>query len=173
MPKILITIFIILFLISVFVFFSKEAVAPAPSETQEEATEEPTEDVSDVAEDAPPPIVPEEKTTSDVTIEKVELEKRGEAWNVYVTLLHPDSGWDHYADMWRIVDENGNIIATRVLAHPHVGEQPFTRGLSGVDIPLRHSVLYLEARDTVHGLTERIRIDFVENIDDRIIIRRL
>ncbi|MGH1411949.1 MAG: hypothetical protein ACRBB0_00555 [Pelagimonas sp.] len=52
-----------------------------------------------------------------------------------VTLTHPDTGWDHYADGWRIEDATGKVLGLRVLAHPHVTEQPFTRSLSGVDIP--------------------------------------
>ncbi|WP_386679584.1 hypothetical protein [Loktanella sp. R86503] len=54
----------------------------------------------------------------------------GAGWYIDVTLAHPDTGWDHYADGWRIEDEKGNVLATRTLLHPHVNEQPFTRGLA-------------------------------------------
>ena len=49
---------------------------------------------------------------------------------IAVTLSHPDTGWDHYANVWRVFDADGNQLAERVLAHPHVTEQPFTRGTS-------------------------------------------
>ena len=52
-----------------------------------------------------------------------------------VTLLHEDTGWDHYADHWRVLTPDGDEIARRVLYHPHVDEQPFTRSLGGVDVP--------------------------------------
>ncbi len=47
-----------------------------------------------------------------------------------VTLSHPDTGWDHYADIWRVYGPDGAQLAERVLAHPHVNEQPFTRSTS-------------------------------------------
>lgn len=68
-----------------------------------------------------------------------------------VTVLHEDSGWDHYVDKWDILDENKNIIATRILYHPHEHEQPFTRGLDQVKIPANSSVFYIRAHDKVHG----------------------
>jgi hypothetical protein len=52
-----------------------------------------------------------------------------------VTLKHADSGWDHYADKWQVVGAYGTVYGTRVLAHPHVNEQPFTRSLDRVEIP--------------------------------------
>lgn len=51
---------------------------------------------------------------------------------VSVTLRHPDTGWDHYADAWEVLDTDGARLGLRVLAHPHVNEQPFTRSLSGI-----------------------------------------
>ena len=54
---------------------------------------------------------------------------------VSVTLSHPDTGWDHYADGWEVLDAAGNSLGLRTLLHPHVTEQPFTRSLSGVTVP--------------------------------------
>ena len=48
---------------------------------------------------------------------------------ISVTLSHPDTGWDHYADGWSVFAPDGTLLGTRVLAHPHVNEQPFTRSL--------------------------------------------
>jgi hypothetical protein len=54
-------------------------------------------------------------------------------------LRHGDTGWDDYADGWRIETPAGEVLGTRVLHHPHVEEQPFTRSLGGVEIgPERH-----------------------------------
>ncbi len=66
---------------------------------------------------------------------EVTATQTGDSWRFDVTLLHPDTGWDHYADGWEIVDAAGNVLGSRPLAHPHVNEQPFTRSTSGVMIP--------------------------------------
>lgn len=72
-------------------------------------------------------------------------------WQAKVTLKHADSGWDHYADSWRVVDSDGNVLGTRVLYHPHVEEQPFTRQLSTLVIPSTVNTVYIEAHDKLHG----------------------
>ena len=68
-----------------------------------------------------------------------------------VTLRHADSGWDHYADRWEIRDGEGTVLATRVLAHPHVNEQPFTRSLGGVALPASLNSVTVVAHDSEHG----------------------
>ena len=77
-----------------------------------------------------------------------------------VTVRHADAGWDHYADRWQIVAPDGQVLAARVLHHPHVDEQPFTRSLSGVQIPESVSRVSVRAGDSVHGFGGReIQID--------------
>jgi len=68
-----------------------------------------------------------------------------------VTVQHADTGWDHYADQWDVVAPDGTVLGTRVLYHPHVDEQPFTRSLSGVRIPARVKQVTIRAHDKVHG----------------------
>jgi len=68
-----------------------------------------------------------------------------------VTLRHADTGWDHYADRWQVLGPGGKVLGTRVLAHPHVNEQPFTRSLSGVKIPAGVKRVQVRAHDKVHG----------------------
>lgn len=77
--------------------------------------------------------------------------KSGGAWRFDVTVRHGDTGWDHYADAWRIVGPDGTVFGTRTLYHPHVNEQPFTRSLSGVKIPAGVTSVTVEAHDSVHG----------------------
>ena len=72
-------------------------------------------------------------------------------FDIDVTLRHADSGWDHYANRWEVLAPDGRVLATRVLAHPHVDEQPFTRGLSGVPVPREFTWVRLRAHDLVHG----------------------
>lgn len=69
--------------------------------------------------------------------------------SVSVTLAHPDTGWDHYADGWRIELEDGTVLGTRELLHPHVDEQPFTRSLMVSDLPT--GPLFIRARCSVDG----------------------
>jgi len=68
-----------------------------------------------------------------------------------VTLKHADAGWDHYANEWIVVAPDGTILGSRVLYHPHVHEQPFTRSLSGVSIPADIKQVTIRAKDSVHG----------------------
>lgn len=86
-----------------------------------------------------------------VKVQNVKVSKSNGSYTFNVTLLHADSGWDDYADAWRVKDMNGNILGERVLAHPHVNEQPFTRSLSGVKIPDGVKSVVIEAHDTVSG----------------------
>lgn len=80
-----------------------------------------------------------------------EAERQREAWRVSVTLAHGDTGWDDYADGWRVELADGTVLATRVLAHPHVEEQPFTRSQSGVDVPDGTRTVLIRARTNVDG----------------------
>ena len=70
---------------------------------------------------------------------------------VEATLRHADTGWDHYADKWDVLAPDGGLLGTRVLLHPHVDEQPFTRGLSGIVVPPGVDRITVRAHDSVHG----------------------
>lgn len=76
-----------------------------------------------------------------------------------VTIRHADEGWDHYANGYEILDLQGNVLGTRVLAHPHEHEQPFTRSVSGVKIPASVDQVQIRAQDSLHGYGEPIQID--------------
>ena len=67
-----------------------------------------------------------------------------------VTVRHADEGWDHYANRWEVLTESGEVLATRVLRHPHVSEQPFTRDLPGVKLPEEIQRVRFRAHDSVH-----------------------
>ena len=84
---------------------------------------------------------------------RAEASRSSTGWTVSVTLAHPDTGWDHYADGWRGETEDGTVLGLRDLVHPHETEQPFTRSLNGVDLPTRGAV-YIRARCLVDGWSE-------------------
>jgi len=68
-----------------------------------------------------------------------------------VTVKHDDEGWKHYANRWEVLSPDGTILATRVLAHPHDNEQPFTRSLGNVKIPSDLVEVVVRAHDLVHA----------------------
>jgi hypothetical protein len=67
-----------------------------------------------------------------------------------VTAKHDDEGWEHYANRWEVLSPDGEILATRVLAHPHDNEQPFTRSLGSVKIPSDLHEVVVRAHDLIH-----------------------
>jgi hypothetical protein len=85
-------------------------------------------------------------------IEKVDVERAADgSYSFHVTVRHADTGWDHYANAWSVLAPDGTLLGERVLYHPHVDEQPFTRSLSGVSIPDGISKVIVRARDSQHG----------------------
>jgi len=98
-------------------------------------------------------------------IQSVRVRSQGEGvWSFDVTLAYPDTGWDDYTDGWHVESEDGEILGTRILLHPHVGEQPFTRGLSGVAIPAGTAEIFIRSHDLVSGYSqERVAVQLVED----------
>jgi hypothetical protein len=83
-------------------------------------------------------------------------------WTFHVTVQHPDTGWEDYADGWDVVLPDGTVLKpdadspfTRLLLHPHVEEQPFTRSQSGIAIPPDVTAVNVRAHDIVDGFGGR------------------
>jgi hypothetical protein len=79
-------------------------------------------------------------------------------WTFRVTVQHPDTGWEDYADGWDVLTPDGEVLKpdpnspfTRLLLHPHVGEQPFERSQSGIVFPPGVSQVRVRAHDLVDG----------------------
>jgi hypothetical protein len=84
------------------------------------------------------------------------IETGNNSWHFSVSVRHRDEGWDHYSNVWQVVHpETGVVIGERVLAHPHDNEQPFTRSLSGIQIPRRLDEVTVRAGCTIHGFGGR------------------
>lgn len=89
-------------------------------------------------------------------------------WTFYVTVEHPDTGWDDYADGWDVLTSQGEVIKpdpdspfTRLLLHPHVEEQPFTRSQHGISIPESVEKVIVRAHDIVDGFGgQEVLVDF-------------
>ena len=81
----------------------------------------------------------------------------GEEWEFFVTINHPDKGWDDYSDGWDVMLLDGTVLKTnsgdlftRELAHPHVNEQPFTRSQK-IIIPADQNLVIVRVHDNVDG----------------------
>jgi hypothetical protein len=81
-----------------------------------------------------------------------------DTWTFHVTVRHPDTGWEDYADGWDVLTPDGTVIKpdpespfTRLLLHPHENEQPFTRSQSGIIIPADVTQVRVRAHDLVDG----------------------
>jgi hypothetical protein len=78
--------------------------------------------------------------------------KDNNLYDFSVTVRHNDEGWDHYANIWQILDmKTGTILGERILQHPHENEQPFTRSLSDVKIPKNIKKIIVRAKCNQHG----------------------
>lgn len=88
-------------------------------------------------------------------------------WTFRVTVSHPDTGWEDYADGWDVVTPDGTVLKpnpddafTRVLLHPHENEQPFTRSQQGIAIPEGVTTVTVRAHDSVDGFGGReVQVD--------------
>lgn len=83
-------------------------------------------------------------------------------WTFHVTVSHPDTGWEDYADGWDVLTPDGAVLKpdpgsrfTRLLTHPHETEQPFTRSQSRIAIPDGVMQVTVRAHDLVDGFGGR------------------
>lgn len=92
------------------------------------------------------------------------LKTAEDTYTFHTTVRHRDEGWEHYANVWRVIpaDDNSAVSSTvsntvsstvsngeRVLLHPHDNEQPFTRSQNNVTA---NGTVRIETADNVHGL---------------------
>jgi hypothetical protein len=82
----------------------------------------------------------------------VQLRPAGErVYDVAVTLSSPYDTPERYADGWRVLDPEGNVLGTHTLLHDHANEQPFTRTQRGLAIPEGVTEVTVEGRDQYYG----------------------
>ena len=135
-------------------------IAPSPTPvspaTPAPSTELPT--IPPTIENPTTATVPtKEEGNADVLYVRAVLESSG-TWTFHVTVEHPDTGWEDYADGWDVVTPAGEVLRpdrssqfTRLLLHPHENEQPFTRSQSGIVIPKDVTQVRVRAHDIVDG----------------------
>ena len=82
----------------------------------------------------------------------VELSSTGDrVFDVAVTLSSPYDTPQRYADGWRVLDPDGEVLGTHTLMHDHASEQPFTRHQRGLLIPAGIDEVTVEGRDQANG----------------------
>ncbi len=74
----------------------------------------------------PSPVTPGEGAGNADVLHVRAVEGAGGDWTFHVTVQHPDTGWDDYADGWDVVTPDGTVLQpdpdspfTRLLLHPH------------------------------------------------------
>ena len=141
----------------------------APEATRTELPEE-SASATPAAEATPTPTVPpsdtptsseESAANADVLFVRAALGSDGR-WTFHVTVEHPDTGWEDYADGWDVLTPDGEVLRpnrdypfTRQLLHPHENEQPFTRSQSDIVIPEGVTQVRVRAHDLVDGFGGR------------------
>jgi hypothetical protein len=123
-----------------------QPTAPSPTEP----THTPT--------DTPSPTLPVSGTGNADVLHVKAVQAADGTWTFHVTVRHPDTGWDDYADGWDVLTPDGTVLKpdpdspfTRLLLHPHENEQPFTRSQSGIIIPSGVTQVRVRAHDLVDG----------------------
>ena len=79
-------------------------------------------------------------------------------WCFGTSVRHKDDGWDHYANSWEVIDLAGNQLDSRILHHPHVNEQPFTRSKCNIHIPAEMLKVIVRAKCNKHGFGGKVLV---------------
>jgi hypothetical protein len=106
-----------------------------------------------------PTDLPTTSGTADAHVDFVRaVQAEDGSWTFHVTVSHPDTGWEDYADGWDVVTPDGLVLKqnesdpfTRLLLHPHETEQPFTRSQSNLVVPEGVAQVTVRAHDLVDG----------------------
>jgi hypothetical protein len=121
---------------------------------------------------SPMPTPQPTRTAANADVEHVRAVQSADgSWTFYVTVRHPDIGWDDYADGWDVVTPTGEVLKpdpdsqfTRTLLHPHQDEQPFTRSQGGIVIPEGVSQVQVRAHDLVDGFGGQVvQVDLAQD----------
>jgi hypothetical protein len=134
------------------------ACRPAtPAPTDPTATPAPTEPTATPA-TTPSPTPPGDGGANADVLHVKAVQAADGTWTFHVTVRHPDTGWEDYADGWDVLTPDGTVLKpdpdspfTRLLLHPHETEQPFTRSQSGIVIPPDVTRVRVRAHDLVDG----------------------
>ncbi|WP_025273208.1 hypothetical protein [Haloglycomyces albus] len=91
----------------------------------------------------PPPEYPE--------IVDAVAERSHGRFTVTVTVSSPYDSSERWADAVRVLDSEHEPLHVHEFDHPHPTEQPFTRSIPDVGIPIDVTEIHLQARDSSNG----------------------
>lgn len=119
----------------------------------------------------------EHPADADVTFVRA-VQNDATTWTFHVTVRHPDTGWEDYADGWdvlyqgAVIKPNPNDAFTRVLLHPHENEQPFTRS-QRITLPAEAQAVRVRAHDIVHGFGgQEVVVDLTQSAGENFNVER-
>lgn len=98
---------------------------------------------------APPADASEERFPDVIAVDPQQAEDG--TWRFSVTISSPYDTPQRYADAWRVLGPADEELGVRALTHDHANEQPFTRSLSGVEIPVEVTEVRVQGRDLLNG----------------------
>ena len=85
-------------------------------------------------------------------VQEVEVTADGDGtYTLDVTMSSPYDSPERYADGWRVLTSDGDVLGEYELTHDHAAEQPFTRTQTGLEIPEEVETVTVEGRDTDNG----------------------
>ena len=79
------------------------------------------------------------------------LTRSGDGLRIAVTISSPYDTPERYADGWRVMIADGEVLAEHDLARDHADEQPFTRSRGPFAIPDGVDEVVVEGRDQANG----------------------
>lgn len=127
-----------------------DEMADNATEQASSAVESATDAASSAADDA-------KDASSDAADQKypdileAELSGSDGEYRISVTVSSPYDSPERYADGWRVLDEDGTVLAEHELGHDHANEQPFTRSRGPFEIPANVNEVTVEGHDQEHG----------------------
>lgn len=74
-----------------------------------------------------------------------------QTFNFDATISSPYDSPRRHADAFRVMAADGTVFGERILWHDHASEQPFTRDLYNVKIPVDIKQVVVQARDQKFG----------------------
>lgn len=82
---------------------------------------------------------------------EAKLSDTGDTYSLEVTMSSEYDTPERYADGWRVLDSEGQVLGTMALDHDHASEQPFTRSQSDLKIPDGVKTVTIEGHDLENG----------------------
>lgn len=125
---------------------SEDSTTPPASSASAEAASPSSGEPAESAESA----AAEDQEHPDVLDAELTGQRDGQ-FMIAVTISSPYDSPERYADGWRVMTPDGEVLAEHELAHDHANEQPFTRTRGPFEIPEDVTEVVVEGHDQQNG----------------------